>query len=71
MRQLIVDAYYNLGVLELQRGDPAAAADRFREAKGLDGGDPELERLESFAITYTQRADDLLYQIFSRNLVNR
>lgn len=71
VRQLIVDAYYNLGVLELQRGDPAAAADRFREAKGLDGGDPELERLESFAITYTQRADDLLYQIFSRNLVNR
>ena len=71
IKRLIVDSYYNLGVLELQRGDPAAAADRFREARKLDPADPEIDRIESFAITYTQRPDDLLFQIFVRNLTNR
>jgi tetratricopeptide (TPR) repeat protein len=70
-RQLIVDSYFNLGVLELQRGDPAAAADRFREAREIDAADPEVERLESFSLTYTQRPEDLLFQIFVRNLTNR
>ena len=71
VKQLIVDSYYNLGVLELQRGDPAAAAERFREARKLEPADPELDRIESFALTYTHRPDDLLFQIFVRNLSNR
>jgi tetratricopeptide (TPR) repeat protein len=71
IKQLIVDSYYNVGVMELQRGDPAAAADKFREARALDGADEEVERLESFSIAYTQRSDDLLFKIFVRNLVNR
>ena len=71
VKQLIVDSYYNLGVQELQRGDPAAAADKFREAKTLDSTDGEVERLESFSLAYTERGQDLLFQIFVRNLVSR
>jgi tetratricopeptide (TPR) repeat protein len=71
VRQLIVDCYHNLGVIELQRGDLAAAADRFREARELDREDVEIERLERFALVYTERPNDLLFQIFVRNLVNR
>ena len=37
--QLLVDSYFNLGVLDLQRGDPAAALDKFREARKLDAED--------------------------------
>ncbi|MGE0638834.1 MAG: hypothetical protein AB7G12_13605 [Thermoanaerobaculia bacterium] len=71
VKRLIVDSYFNLGLLELQRGDPAAAADRFREARKLDPADAELDRVESFAIAYTQKPDDLLFQIFVRNLGSR
>ena len=39
IRRLIVDSYYNLGILDLQRGDPAAAADKFREALKIDATD--------------------------------
>ena len=71
VRKLIVDAYYNLGILDLQRGDPAAAADKFREALALDPADTEIERLQAFANVYTQRNEDLLFEIYVRNLPAR
>lgn len=71
IKRLIVDSYYNLGVLELQRGDPGAAADRFREAAALDANDAMLARLLDFAQTYTRRSDDLLYQIFVKYVPTR
>jgi Tfp pilus assembly protein PilF len=64
VQRMLVDAYYNLGVLDLQRGDPAGAREKFREARGIDATDPEIQRLERFATTYENRAQDLLYRIF-------
>lgn len=71
VRRMIVDAYYNLGILDLQRGDPAAAADKFREALALDPGDAPIQRLEAFSNVYSQRNEDLLFEIFVRNLPAR
>ncbi len=71
IKRLIIDSYYNLGVLELQRGDPAAAAERFREAVTLDANDSELARLQAFSQAYTRRNEDLLYQIFVKYLAVR
>jgi tetratricopeptide (TPR) repeat protein len=68
IRRLIVDSYYNLGVLDLQRGDPPAAADKFREAVALDSTDEGLKRLQAFAAVYSQRNEDLLFEIFTRHL---
>lgn len=64
VQRMLVDAYYNLGILDLQRGDPAAAREKFREARAIDSNDPEMQRLERFANTYENRAQDLLYRIF-------
>ncbi len=66
--RMIVDSYHNLGVLDLQRGDPAAAREKFREARAIDGSDPALQRLERFATTYETRGQDLLYRIFVKYL---
>ncbi len=71
IKRLIIDSYYNLGVLELQRGDPAAAAERFREAVTLDANDAELARLQAFSHAYTRRNEDLLYQIYVKYLAVR
>ncbi|MEO8196685.1 MAG: tetratricopeptide repeat protein [Thermoanaerobaculia bacterium] len=71
VRQLIVDAYYNLGILDLQRGDPAAAADKFREALAIDPEDAPIKRLAAFSKVYSQRNEDLLFEIFVRNLPTR
>jgi tetratricopeptide (TPR) repeat protein len=71
IKRMIVDSYYNLGILDLQRGDPAAAADKFREALVLDPEDAPLQRLQAFANVYTQRNEDLLFEIFVRNLPAR
>ncbi len=68
---LIVDSYYNLGVLDLQRGDPAAALGKFVEARKLEAGDPGLIRLERFARAYEARGEDLLYRIFVKYLTVR
>src|SRR5690606_5712078 len=62
--RMITDAYHNLGVLDLQRGDPAAAREKFREARNLDAADASVQRLERFAALYEQRNQDLLYRIF-------
>jgi len=69
--RLMVDAYYNVSVQDLQRGDPTAARDKLREARKLDANDPGLERLERFASTYERRDQDLQYRIFVKYLVLR
>ncbi len=71
IRRLIVDSYYNLGVLDLQRGDPPAAVDKFREALELEPDDAALRRLQEFANVYSQRNEDLLFEIYVRNLPAR
>ncbi|MEO8277369.1 MAG: tetratricopeptide repeat protein [Thermoanaerobaculia bacterium] len=71
VKRLIVDSYYNLGVLDLQRGDPPAAADKFREALALDPSDEPLQRLQQLATTYSQRSEDLLFEIFVRYVPTR
>lgn len=68
---LIVDSYYNLGLLDLQRGDPAAARQKFDEALKIDGGDPAVQRLQRFARAYESRGEDLLYRIFVKYLPTR
>jgi tetratricopeptide (TPR) repeat protein len=64
VRRLLVTAYYNLGVRDLQRGDAVSAAKNFGEAARLDPRDPELERHKLFAETYADRSKDLQYQIY-------
>ena len=69
--RLIADSYYNLGVRDLQRGDPIAAAEKFKEALALEPNDAMLLRLASFARTYNSRGEDLLYRTFVKYLPNR
>lgn len=65
IRQLMVDSYYNLGLRDLQRGDPVSASDKLAEALDLSpADDAELGRLYAFAQTYKDRPSDLLYQIY-------
>jgi tetratricopeptide (TPR) repeat protein len=66
--RLIVDSYYNLGVRDLQREDPAAAVEKLKEALLLAGDDRELERLSLFAQTYAARQQDLLYRTYVKYL---
>ncbi|MEJ2086544.1 MAG: tetratricopeptide repeat protein, partial [Acidobacteriota bacterium] len=64
VNRLMVDAYYNLGLRDLQRGDSRDAAEKFQEAIALDPNDEDLLRLSEFARAYSQRPSDLLYRIF-------
>jgi len=64
VNRLMVDAYYNLGLRDLQRGDSRDAAEKFQEALALDPNDEGLLRLSEFAQAYSQRPSDLLYKIF-------
>ncbi|HEX6199083.1 MAG TPA: hypothetical protein VF150_02380, partial [Thermoanaerobaculia bacterium] len=68
VRTMLVDSYYNRGVRQLQRGDPAAAAGEFEEALGIDPEDPDLRRHYLFAQTYQRRPRDLLYRIYVKYL---
>jgi len=69
--RMIADSYFNLGVLDLQRGDPVAAREKFREARSVDSNDPMLQRLERFASAYEERSQDLLYHIFVKYIPTR
>ncbi|MCM2270521.1 MAG: hypothetical protein NDJ75_10495 [Thermoanaerobaculia bacterium] len=71
VRRLMVDAYYNLGLADLQRGDPRAARAKLREARQFDREDPLLERLDRFCAAYEKREQDLLYRIFVKYLPAR
>ena len=62
--QLMVGCYYNLGLRDLQRGDPVTASEKFEEALALAPDDFELQRLAAFANAYKQRPSDLLYRVF-------
>lgn len=62
--RLMVDSYFNLGLRDLQRGDPRAAKEKFEEALELAPGDAGLQRMAEFATAYTQRPSDMLYRIF-------
>jgi tetratricopeptide (TPR) repeat protein len=62
--RLMIDGYFNLGVRDLQRGDPLSAAENLSEAASLAPNDAEIQRLLDFAADYTQRQPDLLYRIF-------
>jgi tetratricopeptide (TPR) repeat protein len=68
VRRMLVGSYYNRGVRQLQRGDPAGAAREFEEALEIAPGDPELERHYLFAQTYERRPRDLLYRIYVKYL---
>jgi tetratricopeptide (TPR) repeat protein len=62
--RLMVDCYYNLGVRDLQRGDPDSAAEKFDEALDLSPGDEPIQRLADFSELYRTRPADLQYRIF-------
>jgi tetratricopeptide (TPR) repeat protein len=66
--RLIVDCYYNLGVRDLQRNDPAKAIQRFTEAVTLAPQDAVLVRQLHFAQTYRDRFPDLMYHIYVKYL---
>ena len=61
---LMVGCYFNLGLRDLQRGDPVTASEKFEEGLSLAPDDFELQRLADFASAYKQRPSDLLYRVF-------
>jgi len=71
VERLIVDSYYDLGVRDLQRADPAQAANRFSEALKLHPEDAELRRQYLFAQTYQERPQDMLFRIYVKYLPER
>ncbi len=68
---LMVDAYYDLSISDLQRGDPQAARAKIKDALELNQDDPMLARLDKFCATYERRDQDLLYRIFVKYLPTR
>ncbi len=68
---LMVRAYYNLGIKDLQREAPSDALQNFKEALGLDSSDAEVLRLARFAEAYASRTQDLQYRIFVKYLTAR
>lgn len=68
VERLLIDSYYNLGVRDLQRLNPAKAVENFREADELTANDADLERNLKFAQAYQARDVDLLYKIYVKYL---
>ena len=66
--RLMVDSYYNLAVRDLQRNDTKQALQNFREARGLDPDDRDLQRQIAFAEAYQSRTKDMLYRIYVKHL---
>jgi tetratricopeptide (TPR) repeat protein len=71
VRHLIVEAYYRMGMRDLQRGDAAAAAEHLAEAQRLAPDDPLLARHQRFAASYARREKDLQYRIYVKYLPPR
>ncbi len=68
---LISEAYHNLALRSLQRGDTKDAIEKLNEALSVAPDDQDLERLVRFAETYEKRPQDLLYRIFVKYLPAR
>ncbi len=68
VRRMLVGSYYNRGVRQLQRADPAGAAAEFEEALALAPDDRDLQRHYLFAQTYERRPRDLLYRTYVKYL---
>lgn len=68
VQRMIVASYYNRGVRQLQRGDPAGAAEEFEEALALAPDDRDLQRHYLLAQTYQRRPRDLLYRTYVKYL---
>ncbi|MEE2776231.1 MAG: hypothetical protein VYE73_05655 [Acidobacteriota bacterium] len=69
--ELLVNSYHNMAVRDLRRGEAQSALTSTLEARKLAPGDPQLERLEDFAQTYTEYPRDLLYAIYVQQLEAR
>jgi tetratricopeptide (TPR) repeat protein len=68
VNRLLLDAYYNLGVKDLQRADAEKAAEKFQEVLQIDPNDELARRQHAFAQTYQERPKDLLYRIYVKHL---
>jgi tetratricopeptide (TPR) repeat protein len=71
LRRLIANAYYDLALGALQKGDAAEAAEHLQEAVRMLPNDAELARHLRFAQTYAQRDKDMLYRIYVKYLPPR
>ncbi|MEM9556985.1 MAG: hypothetical protein AAGC60_22195 [Acidobacteriota bacterium] len=69
--RLLVDAYYNLALTDLQRQRPNEAAEKLGEALEVEPDNEELQRLRLFAEAYSQQSRDLLYRIYVKYLPAR
>lgn len=69
--RLMVDTYYNLALLDLNRADVKAAHAKTKDGLALDRNDAELDRLEKFCTAYEKKKPDLLYRIFVKYLQPR
>jgi len=70
-RELLVTAYFNMGIGSLQGGRTEDAAAHFREAAQLAPGDSDIQRARLLAETYQERQLDLLYRIYVKYLTPR
>jgi tetratricopeptide (TPR) repeat protein len=71
LQRMIADAYYDLALGALQKGNAAGAADYLKESVRMLPDDPELARHLSFALTYAARDKDMLYHIYVKYLPPR
>jgi tetratricopeptide (TPR) repeat protein len=70
-RELLVTAYFNMGIGSLQGGRTEDAAAHFREAAQLAPNDADIQRARLLAETYQERQLDLLYRIYVKYLTPR
>ena len=70
-RELLVTAYFNMGISSLQGGRTEDAAKHLREAAQLAPGDGDIQRARMLAETYQERQLDLLYRIYVKYLTPR
>lgn len=68
LSRMLVNAYFNLGVRDLQRGVPNQAEGRFEEVLSLEPDDQMAQRLLHFSQAYAQTSRDILYDIYVKQL---
>lgn len=67
----LADGWYNLGVLALQRGDAAEAAQFFYDGLELNHDDKEMQRHREVAKRYKGRSTDATYSTYVSGLTLR